>query len=379
MGELRNFLDNLSRDQLVERMKLALEGSGLGVWDWDPRDNSVQFDRQWCEMLGLDHASVAMELSTWESRVHPDDLADCYRDIQAHMRGETERYENVHRMRHADGHWVYILDQGRIAARDADGRPSRFTGTHLDVTATERAKRVLEDQHRVLRDFVNHVPASVAMVDAKGCYLATSERWRQTFGAEPGRVPLVFGEPELARRWNDARPRAMAGAHVVLQEETWPDAHGRPQSWRMEVSPWHDHEGAPAGLLVAVEDITEEVTRRVSEERERRLAELGRIAGGVAHEVNTPLQLIELEAALLAAELQEPTPDAAEMTRGVWVIAETVQKLAGIISAMRSGLGAGRLAGPRTSSPGKVRPVATSMLPPEPGLASRGGAFEEVG
>lgn len=257
MGELRNFLDNLSREELIERMQLALEGSGLGVWDWDPRDGSVQFDRQWCEMLGLDHASVSMELSTWESRVHPDDLADCYRDIQAHMCGETERYENVHRMRHAAGHWVYILDQGRIAARDADGRPSRFTGTHVDIT--------------------------------------------------------------------------------------------------------------------------ELVTRRASEERERRNAELGRVAGGVAHEVNTPLQLIEFEAALLAEALQEPMPDAAEMTRGVWVIAETVQKLAGIVCAMRSRLGDGRAAAQRPSSQGAMGCGVSRAWPSGGELTHQGSTFEEAG
>ena len=66
-ASLGTFLDDLTDRELIQRLELALEGSGLGIWDWDPRDNSVQFDRRWCEMLGLDHAAVEMDLQTWVS------------------------------------------------------------------------------------------------------------------------------------------------------------------------------------------------------------------------------------------------------------------------------------------------------------------------
>lgn len=137
---LREFLDHPTHEELLDRLDLALEGAGLGVWDWDLRDDAVQFDRRWCEMLGLDHASTPMRLDTWRARVHPDDLDGCYRDIAAHIEGRTPRYENVHRMRHADGSWVHILDRGRISGRDDFGRPVRFTGTHLDISQSVRAR-----------------------------------------------------------------------------------------------------------------------------------------------------------------------------------------------------------------------------------------------
>ena len=74
MNLTRRFLDELTSAQLLERLDLALEGANLGIWDWDLRDNSVQFDRRWCEMLGLDHATTPMVLDTWSARVHPDDV-----------------------------------------------------------------------------------------------------------------------------------------------------------------------------------------------------------------------------------------------------------------------------------------------------------------
>jgi PAS domain S-box-containing protein len=118
-------------------LKLALDGAGLGIWDWYLEDNSVKFDENWAKMLGYDLSEIEMSLSEWESRVHPDDIESCYADIKAYMNGETKRYENTHRMRHKDGHWLYILDQGSISDWDDSGKPIRFTGTHLDITKSK--------------------------------------------------------------------------------------------------------------------------------------------------------------------------------------------------------------------------------------------------
>ncbi len=125
---LREFLDHPTHEELLDRLDLALEGAGLGIWDWDLRDDAVQFDRRWCEMLGLDHTVTPMHIDTWRERVHPDDLDGCYRDIAAHIEGRSPRYENTHRMRHADGTWVHILDRGRISGRDDSGRPGALHG-----------------------------------------------------------------------------------------------------------------------------------------------------------------------------------------------------------------------------------------------------------
>lgn len=124
----------------AERLDLALEGAGLGIWDWDLTTNDVTFDRRWAEMLGLNVEEIPMALSTWESRVHKDDLDECYKCIKDYMDGRTGRYENIHRMKHVDGRWIYILDRGRFSERDESGRPIRFTGTHFDITELKEAQ-----------------------------------------------------------------------------------------------------------------------------------------------------------------------------------------------------------------------------------------------
>jgi PAS domain S-box-containing protein len=207
VGLLHSFLDHLSHDELLARVDLALDGASLGIWDWDLRDDSVQFDRRWCHMLGLVHEDTPMHLDTWRTRVHPDDLAGAYRDIQAHLDGRTPRYENIHRMRHTNGEWVHILDRGRVSGRDASGRPTRFTGTHLDVTATERAQQVLAEHDRQLHDLVAHLPSAVAMLDTRLRYLAASAAWLAMHDLEG---PDAGGSRLRRRRTLGGRVRASA-------------------------------------------------------------------------------------------------------------------------------------------------------------------------
>lgn len=144
--------NQIELEAINRRFDYILEGAGLGAWDWWLDTNKVIFDRRWCEMLGLKHEETKQELSTWDERVHPDDREKAYQDIKAYLSGEVSVYENIHRMRHCDGRWIWILDRGRIAERDSDGKPLRFVGTHLDITKMkefEELNRALEKSAKI--------------------------------------------------------------------------------------------------------------------------------------------------------------------------------------------------------------------------------------
>jgi PAS domain S-box-containing protein len=126
-----------------------LEGAGLGAWDWWLETNEVRFDRRWCEMLGLQLEKVSQDLSTWDARVHPEDKAQAYEDIQAYLQGKTPVYENIHRMLHENGSWVWILDRGRVSERDREGKAIRFTGTHFEITGYQEAAALSESIQKI--------------------------------------------------------------------------------------------------------------------------------------------------------------------------------------------------------------------------------------
>lgn len=132
-----------------DRLEYVLDGAGLGSWDWWLDTNKVSYDRRWCEMIGLKHEETKQDLVTWDSLVHPDDKEKCYADIKRHLEGKSEYYENVHRMRHKDGSWVWILDRGRISERDSFGKPRRFTGTHFNITRFKESELLSSEIQRM--------------------------------------------------------------------------------------------------------------------------------------------------------------------------------------------------------------------------------------
>ncbi len=140
--------------QSEERLKLAIEGSNTGFWDWDLVTGQVVFSPLWKSMLGYADDEIANSSQEWESRLHPEDLARSLERVQRHLRGETPAFDNLARIRHKDGHYVWILARGR-ALRDAHGKVYRFVGTHFDMTqhkALEHRLREAEDLQRVARE-----------------------------------------------------------------------------------------------------------------------------------------------------------------------------------------------------------------------------------
>ena len=125
--------DNQLKKEHRERMELAFKGTNEGIWDWNILDNSVYFCPRWKEMLGYRDEELPNEVPTWADRLHPDDVERTWEDVYKNVNGETEYYENIHRLKHKDGHWVWILDRGKTQY-DENYKAVRMIGTHVDIT-----------------------------------------------------------------------------------------------------------------------------------------------------------------------------------------------------------------------------------------------------
>lgn len=115
------------------RWQFSVDGSNLGLWDWDLKTNKVFYSKQWKEMLGYKENEVSDALEDWEKRVHLDDLEIAKQVLQRYLDGETESYSSEHRMLCKDGNYKWILDRGKIVSYSEDGKPLRMIGTHADI------------------------------------------------------------------------------------------------------------------------------------------------------------------------------------------------------------------------------------------------------
>jgi len=125
----RNKLNQIHK----ERMELALLGTNEGIWDWNILDNTVYFSPRWKEMLGYADDELPNETATWADNVHPDDADKAWADVYKNVNGETEYYENIHRLKHKNGSWVWVLDRGKTQY-DENCKAVRMIGTHIDIT-----------------------------------------------------------------------------------------------------------------------------------------------------------------------------------------------------------------------------------------------------
>jgi diguanylate cyclase (GGDEF)-like protein/PAS domain S-box-containing protein len=124
-----------------ERLKLAIEGSGEGIWDWDIRHDRYHFSDNLKRMMAWDPENESPEAikEALRKRIHPDDLPRIRAALLAYIEGRESAYSCEFRVQRADGVWLWVLSRGIIVARDDDGLPLLMTGTTSDISAKKQA------------------------------------------------------------------------------------------------------------------------------------------------------------------------------------------------------------------------------------------------
>ena len=129
--------------QAQERYELALKGADLASWDWNVKTGEVIFNARWAELRGFRADEVRPHVDSWIDGVHPEDLPRVQRALSDCFRSATPDYASEHRVRTKAGEWIWILDRGRVFARDEHGQALRMVGTELDITEQKRAEAAL--------------------------------------------------------------------------------------------------------------------------------------------------------------------------------------------------------------------------------------------
>lgn len=124
-----------SLHQERERLAGILEGTRAGTWEWHIPSGHTVFNERWAGIIGYTLKELGpISIQTWEQYCHPEDLQLSNTLLQRHFDGELDYYECECRMRHKDGHWVWILDRGRLIERGPAGEPVLMLGTHIDIS-----------------------------------------------------------------------------------------------------------------------------------------------------------------------------------------------------------------------------------------------------
>jgi PAS domain S-box-containing protein len=182
-----------------ERWRFALEGNGDGIWDWNTQTNEVFYSRQWKAMFGFAEDEVGNDLSEWDQRVHPDDKAQAYADIEKHLLGEAPHYISEHRMLCKDGSYKWMLDRGMIMSRDADGKPLRMMGSSADISDRKQMEQALRNSEVRFRTLLEDLQVGVMVQGLQAEILLCNSKALELLGLTEAQC---LGKTSLDPDWN---------------------------------------------------------------------------------------------------------------------------------------------------------------------------------
>lgn len=137
--------------QSEERLRLALEATRDGLWDWDIPTGHVYWDDRCYTMLGYEPGEFPMSREMWEQLLHPEERVQAVARVSEEMGRGEGRFRVEFRLRTKDGGWRWIVGRGKTVERDAEGQPSRMVGTHIDIDDVKRAELLRQEIERIVK------------------------------------------------------------------------------------------------------------------------------------------------------------------------------------------------------------------------------------
>ncbi len=126
-----------------ERLKLAVEGTVEGIWDWDIPSNTFTFSGGLNQVLGFAPEASYGVVAQWQHLIHPDDAERVQASFKAILEELASNYECEYRLKAKDGNWKWIWSRGVVIDRDHHGHPLIMTGTFTDITVKKESEELV--------------------------------------------------------------------------------------------------------------------------------------------------------------------------------------------------------------------------------------------
>lgn len=280
-----------------QQLRMAADGGELSLWEWDIKNDRFWIasswigavNDQWVEQCGL-HDLLTL--------AHEDDYARIDATIERLLSPHHPQLNEEFRMLIA-GKWRWMNFRGAVSERDASGQPIRVSGTLLDETERRRSEERAQADRDLLQCVISHIPHAVFWKDADRRYLGCNRKFAETLGLRCESDVIGRTDAELRASASAARTIAdcddqivLTGKEIIAQQQTLVLPDGTRSDILCSKVPLRTPNGTIFGMLGIFNDVTAQ--RQLEEQLAdaRKLESVGRLAAGLAHEINTPMQYI---------------------------------------------------------------------------------------
>ncbi len=294
--ERRRMEEELGENEfiLAEAQRLAY----IGSWEYDLTSNTPTWSDEVYRIFGLEPKEIEATYEAYVDHIHPDDREMVIKAYNESVSNRTP-YNIVHRLLQKDGCVKYVNHRCETFCDD-DGKPIRSIGTIQDITERKQAEEAIRDSEERYRSLVNNVKLGIlrSTPGPPGRVLEANPAMEEITGYSREEL-LAMDMEELYVHLEERKVlmEELASAKgTVARELRWRKRDGSEIVVLNRVNAVRDDAGKILYFDTIFEDITE---RRQAEERERqlqqklnlssRLASIGMLAAGVAHEINNPL------------------------------------------------------------------------------------------
>ena len=311
----RRIAAQLTADLLrsTERLALATEAGGVGIWDYDVLANKLIWDDQMFRLYGIARTRFSGAYEAWQSGVHPEDQARGHAEMQQALRGKKD-FDTEFRVRWPNGTVRHIRAVARVQRAPA-GQPVRMLGTNWDITERQQAQAALQETQENLQLLLNSTAEAIYGIDLDGnCTFCNNACLRLLGSSHPAALLGKNMHWQIHGKHADGRFFPVEECQIFRASATGVGSHvDHEVLWRADGSSFpaeywsypQRRDGVVVGAVVTFLDITErkraevELLRTLASERELSTLK-STFVSMVSHELRTPLGSI-----LGAAEMLE--------------------------------------------------------------------------
>ncbi len=302
VSQIENITDwknaQISLQEQQERISNILDGTHAGTWEWNVQTGETRFNEVWAEIIGYDLEELQpINIETWAKFTHPDDLVESDRRLKACFNREVDFYECEARMKHKDGHYIWVLDRGKVMSWTADGKPLWMFGTHLDISRSKQLEIQIAENEAKFRGIFNSAFQFIGFLKLDGELVEANKTALDFAGIT---IDDVKGKKFWECYWwqNDEQTktdlqhairRTAAGETVVYEVEVL-GVNKQLITILFSLKPLLDANGRVVAIIPEGRPIDEIVQAR--HELEQKNEELEQFASIAAHDLKEPLRMV---------------------------------------------------------------------------------------